>query len=89
MAAPFPSKSRHPNSIRTVFFDKILVFGFLQPQFPNRGTVSGNQTGNLENTLVYILVQNPRKIDKILPVSAVTPPSSGWIQHSVPHCKLL
>ena len=77
-------------TVSLLFYDKILIFGVLQAQFPNRGTVSGTQTGNLEKCwYIYILVQNPRKIDKILPVSAVTPPPSGWIQHSVPHGKLL
>ena len=67
----------------------MLFLASYRLSFRNRGTVSRTQTGNLENTLVYILAQNPRKIDKILPVSAVTPPPSGWIQHSVPHGKLL
>ena len=76
-------------TVSVLFFDKFWFLASYRPSFRNRGTVSGTQTGNLENTLAYILVQNPRKIDKILPVSPVMPTPSSWIQHSVPHGKLL
>ena len=52
------------------------------------GPVDGTQTGTFDLSFYYYY-QNSKKKQTYLPVSAVIPPPDGWIQHSVPHGKLL
>ena len=68
-----------------------LIFWFLasyRSDFQNWGSVSGTQTGFSNIQSIYSLIQIQEKFT-ILPVSAVIPPTNIWIQHSVPHGKLL
>ena len=43
----------------------------------------------LLNLQFYLFINSIQEKFTILPVSAVIPPLDGWIQHSVPHGKLL
>ena len=66
----------------------IQVFGFYRPGLRDWGPVDGTQTGTFDLSFYYYY-QNSKKKQTYLPVSAVIPPPDGWIQHSVPHGKLL
>ena len=53
------------------------------------GKLVAYKTGTFDLSFFYYYQNSKKKKQTYLPVSAVIPPPDGWIQHSVPHGKLL
>ena len=57
--------------------------------FQNWGAVSGTQTVFFSKYSFDLFIKSNKNTLSILQISAVIPPPHGWVEHSVPHGKLL
>ena len=63
-------------------------FGFLQVRFSELGLCKWDSDWFFKYSLYLFINSNPRKIQYYSTLSLILPPD-GWIQHLVPHGKLL